>query len=48
VAEALLEYGRAGVSQFILSGWPKLAEMVRFSREVLPRVRAAEGVPCLS
>ncbi len=48
VAEAFLEYGRAGVSQFILSGWPKLAEMVRFSREVLPRVRAAEGAPCPS
>jgi len=48
VAAALLEYGRAGVSQFILSGWPKRAEMVRFAREVLPRVRAAEGVPCPS
>ena len=48
VAEALLEYGRAGVSQFILSGWPKLGEMVRFAAEVLPRVRAAEGAPCPS
>jgi alkanesulfonate monooxygenase len=43
VAEALLEYGRAGVSQFILSGWPKRGEMIRFAADVLPRVRAAEG-----
>jgi alkanesulfonate monooxygenase len=46
VATALLEYGRAGVSQFILSGWPKRDEMVRFAAEVLPRVRAAEEAPC--
>jgi alkanesulfonate monooxygenase len=50
VASALLEYGQAGVSQFILSGWPKLAEMIRFTRDVLPLVRAAEarleGGPC--
>jgi alkanesulfonate monooxygenase len=43
VAAALLEYGRAGVSQFILSGWPKLAEMIRFARDVLPLVRGAEA-----
>ena len=48
VAEAFLEYGRAGVSQFILSGWPKLGEMIRFAADVLPRVRAAERAPCLS
>jgi alkanesulfonate monooxygenase len=48
VAAALLEYGRAGVSQFILSGWPKLAEMIRFARDVLPLVRAAEDRPCPS
>jgi alkanesulfonate monooxygenase len=48
VAEALLEYGRAGVTQLILSGWPKRGEMVRFAAEVLPRVRAAEGAACPS
>jgi alkanesulfonate monooxygenase len=42
VAAALLELGRAGVSHFILSGWPKLAEMTYFGEEVLPRIRAAE------
>jgi alkanesulfonate monooxygenase len=44
VAGALLEYGDAGVSQFIISGWPKLEEMIFFGREVLPRVREAESL----
>lgn len=39
VAGAFLDYARAGVSQFILSGWPKREEMVRFGAEVLPLVR---------
>ena len=42
IADALLEYGRAGVSHFILSGWPKLDEMIVFGREVLPLIREAE------
>lgn len=42
VAAALLEFGSAGVSQFILSGWPKLDEMVFFGDHVIPLVRAAE------
>jgi alkanesulfonate monooxygenase len=42
VAEALLEYKRIGVTQFIISGWPKLDEMIIFGRDVLPLVRAAE------
>jgi len=42
VAEALMAYGRAGISQFILHGWPKRAEMLYFGREVLPRVRELE------
>lgn len=42
VAQALMRYGEAGVSQFILSGWPKLDEMERFGEHVLPRVRAME------
>jgi alkanesulfonate monooxygenase len=43
VADRLLEFGDAGVSQFILSGWPKWGEMVRFGREVIPRVRQRES-----
>lgn len=42
VADALIEYGEAGVSQFILSGWPKEESMVFFGREVIPRVRQRE------
>ena len=43
VAEALLEYKRIGVTQFIMSGWPELDEVVNFGREVVPRVRRAEA-----
>jgi alkanesulfonate monooxygenase len=43
VAGDLLEYARVGISQFILSGWPKREEMIRFGTEVLPLVRRAEG-----
>jgi alkanesulfonate monooxygenase len=42
LADAFLEYKRIGVTQFIISGWPKLDEMVIFGREVLPVVREAE------
>jgi len=42
LAEAFLEYKRIGVSQFIISGWPKLDEMEIFGREVLPLVRELE------
>lgn len=43
VAEYLLEYKRAGVSEFIFSGWPTRAEMGRFAQHVLPLVRELEG-----
>lgn len=42
VAEAILDYQRAGVSQFIFSGWPNREEMEFFSHAVLPRVRRLE------
>jgi alkanesulfonate monooxygenase len=42
LAAAFLEYKRIGVTQFIISGWPKLDEMMIFGREVLPLVRALE------
>jgi alkanesulfonate monooxygenase len=43
VAHALIDYAEIGVTQFILSGWPKLKEMILFGREVLPRVRKLES-----
>ena len=42
VASAVMEYRKAGVTQFILSGWPKLDEMIRFGRDVLPLIRHKE------
>jgi alkanesulfonate monooxygenase len=42
VADAFLQYERIGVTQFIISGWPKLDEMVIFGRDVLPLIREAE------
>jgi alkanesulfonate monooxygenase len=42
LAKTFLEYEKIGVTQFIISGWPKLDEMVIFGREVLPRIRNAE------
>ncbi len=43
LADAFLSYGRIGVTQFIIAGWPKLDEMVGFGRDVLPLVRQREG-----
>ena len=42
LAAALLAYKQIGVSEFIMSGWPEVDEVVRFGREVLPLVREAE------
>ncbi|MGH9915954.1 MAG: LLM class flavin-dependent oxidoreductase, partial [Pyrinomonadaceae bacterium] len=42
VASAFMDYKRLGIWQFILSGWPKLAEMVNFGRTVLPIIREME------
>ncbi|HKP71804.1 MAG TPA: LLM class flavin-dependent oxidoreductase, partial [Pyrinomonadaceae bacterium] len=42
VAEAILEYKRIGVTQFIMSGWPELDEVITFGRDVVPLVRRAE------
>jgi len=39
IAAALIDFKRAGVGQFILSGWPKAQSMQFFGEEVLPRVR---------
>jgi alkanesulfonate monooxygenase len=44
LAEAFLAFKAVGISQFIISGWPKLDEMMIFGREVMPLVRSAERV----
>ncbi len=43
IAEAILEFEAIGVTQFILSGWPELDELVTFGQRVLPLVREAES-----
>lgn len=43
LADAFLEYGAVGVTQFIIAGWPKLDEMVGFGRDVLPLIRKREA-----
>lgn len=43
VADGIVAFRDAGVTQFILSGWPKLEEMQFFGAEVLPRVREREA-----
>ena len=42
IADALMQYRQIGVSQFILSGWPKRESMIFFGEEILPRVQAKE------
>jgi len=43
IADGLMEFKAIGITQFIISGWPKLDEMLFFGREVLPRVREREA-----
>jgi alkanesulfonate monooxygenase len=38
LAAAFLAYKEIGITQFIISGWPKLEEMMIFGREVIPLV----------
>jgi alkanesulfonate monooxygenase len=45
IADTLLAYKAAGISQFLFLGWPDLEEMTLFRDEVLPRVRALEAGP---
>ncbi|MFJ7128700.1 LLM class flavin-dependent oxidoreductase [Streptomyces sp. NPDC098101] len=40
VARRLFEYGRAGIDEFVLSGYPHLEEAYRVGEEVAPRLRA--------
>jgi alkanesulfonate monooxygenase len=43
IADGFMEYIEAGVTQFILAGWPKLEEMIFFGAEVLPLIRKKEA-----
>ncbi len=42
IAQTLMEYKEAGVTQFIMSGWPTETEMVQFGKKVIPLVRVLE------
>lgn len=42
LADAFLEYGRVGVTEFIISGWPERDAARHFGREILPLVREGE------
>jgi alkanesulfonate monooxygenase len=44
VVEELHRFQQAGISQFILHGWPKWEEMRIFCRDVLPLVRQREQI----
>ena len=41
LAAAFLAYKEIGITQFIISGWPKLEEMMIFGREVIPLVQSS-------
>ena len=43
VADAIIDYKRIGVTQFLFMGWPDLEAMTFFSEAILPRVRAKEA-----
>jgi alkanesulfonate monooxygenase len=40
LAAAFREYGRIGVTEFIISGWPETDTVDVFGREILPRINA--------
>lgn len=42
IAKAMMEYKRAGITQYILSGWPTQEEMIRFGKKVIPLIRELE------
>ncbi len=42
LADAFIAYKQIGVTEFIISGWPEIDEMISFGREILPLVREAE------
>ena len=40
VTEGILEFTKAGVTQFLFLGWPDVPEMTAFNEEIRPRVLA--------
>lgn len=42
VAQALIEYRKIGVTQFLFMGWPDMEEMTHFSEGIRPLVREKE------
>lgn len=42
IADALIEYKRIGITQFIMSGWPETDQVIRFGKDVIPLIREAE------
>jgi alkanesulfonate monooxygenase len=42
IADALLAYGRNGITEFLFIGWPDIDEMKRLAENVTPRVRLRE------
>jgi len=40
VTDGILEFTKAGVTQFLFLGWPDVPEMTAFDEEVRPRVLA--------
>lgn len=42
LSDAIMEYRKAGITQYIFSGWPKQKEMTYFGQKVLPLVRKKE------
>jgi len=44
IADGIEEYVDAGVTQFILAGWPKLESMEFFGEEVLPLIRQPKAI----
>lgn len=43
IADTFLEYGRIGVTQFIISGWPEVDTIDTLGREILPLVRGQDS-----
>ena len=43
ITNAILEYKRIGISQFLFMGWPDREEMLFFGREILPAIREQEA-----
>lgn len=43
IASEFIRYKKIGVTQFILSGWPKLDEMINFGNLIIPLIRKMEN-----